>query len=327
MRTRHALTVLVPAVLFVGACSSSSSPNAGDYVDSVDRICRNLQDDLDEIGAPSDFEGLSDSAFDAADAFGAAAADLRKLAEPKDTGLAGDVRDLADGFDDSANMLDDISNAAKDGDSAGVADAEANLDAVREKNAELADSIDARRCDLDLLFTSTEAPPETVAPTIPETVPDTTEPTSFGKEVFDLTDSLVSDSGYQFSNGSADVAQAYIDLLDSVPELAAATGGVTVVELLNAEGGVGARVFVFIADDPMSTDAVDALAPNAAEGAALNPDVIDTFSGYTFADSEGKTYFIGLDDGYSNLMMVLGVGVNRDEVDTAINAVFDSLAD
>ncbi|MEI8241367.1 MAG: hypothetical protein WCI22_18305, partial [Actinomycetota bacterium] len=172
VRKAVALAATTAALVTMVACSNSA-PSSSQFANNVDGICRTLGTGLGDLSKPSTIDDLKGFADDASHLFASAVTALKKLQVPSGSSAAtSDAKTLVSNFDHLVDVLDDIATAARTADQATIDDRTTEFESVRAQDSDLADSLDAKHCDLDPLFDGL-APPVTDPPV---TEPATTTP-------------------------------------------------------------------------------------------------------------------------------------------------------
>jgi hypothetical protein len=212
-------------------------------------------------------------------------------------------------FEDQLDMLDGIAKSAKAGDHAAVDTKIGKLAALSANSNDLADSLNISRCQLDPVFTTTPSTtPSTTAPVVPltlplatlpvdttpiETTPPDTTPIASNKRKLSSS-KLVPLGSYTFADAPDGALTSFQTLLDLAPSMAAQSGTITGVDVVDSSGKSMGRVFVFQGDtDPLTPGSFDDVTPILTNNLPTSPKTIGTLDGLTFVDpSDGTNYFL-----------------------------------
>ncbi len=318
-----ALAVTTVALATMVACSDSA-PSSSQFVNSVDRICRTLGTGLDDLSKPGTIDDLASFADDASHLFASAVTAMKKLQVPGGSSSAiSDAKTLVSNFDHLVDVPDDIGAAAKSADQATIDERTAEFESVRSQDSDLADSLDAKHCDLDPLFDEL-APPVTDPPI---TEPATTTPITVGadgnKTTLRIAGELTPVDGLTFTDVTSDLLTAWTSVLNDSPIAAASPGQVAGVEV-SKNGTLIANVYIFLATDTVKSTSTFELA-NTLTQTTVTDDTVNGFPGLSWTTESGVAAFVGAqttgDAGY----LMYALAPTHDGLVVAITGLWASL--
>lgn len=186
--TRRSITALaVAATMTLAACGGGGSDTLSedDFIDEVNGLCADANDDLDDIDEPEELSDVVDFASDSSEIFSTLRDDLGELSPPDD--LADDYADALDAIDEIIELLGDFEQAADDDDQDEAFDIGVDLGGVSDELEGLAEDLGVDDCIFADAASNNEpvadgpvttAAPETVPPTTaaPITLPPTVPP-------------------------------------------------------------------------------------------------------------------------------------------------------
>ncbi|CAB4362834.1 unannotated protein [freshwater metagenome] len=291
VRKAVALAATMAALVTMVACSNSA-PSSSQFANNVDGICRALGTGLGDLSKPSTVDDLKGFADDASHLFASAVTALKKLQVPSGSSAAtSDAKTLVSNFDHLVDVLDDIATASRTADQATIDDRTTEFESVRAQDADLADSLDAKHCDLDPLFDEL-APPVTDPPvTDPATTTPITASTDSNKTTLALAAELVPVDGLTFTDVADNLLTAWTTVLDNSPITAASPGRVAGVEV-SKDGTLIANVYIFLPTDTVKSTSIFELA-NFLTQATVADDTVNGFPGLSWTTESGVAAFVG----------------------------------
>lgn len=301
------------AVAVVAVALTSCGGGGGDalstdaFSDELAGICRTVGRGIGDLDAAESLSDVRSNANDASGLYEVAINKLKKLKIPtSDEQFASDVRDLIASYEDQLDTLDDIARAARDNDQETVDSKISDLNGLASDSNDLADSLDISRCQLDPVFaattTTTEAPTTTVALTLPivteppetippETLPPDTLPPASNKTIITSTD-LVPLGDYSFNDAPDSAMNGFITLLDLAPTVAAQSGRIVGVDVLDSAGSTMGRLFAFESDtDPLTPGSFEEALPYLSGDTPTAPRTVGTIEGVAWSDADGTVNF------------------------------------
>ena len=271
------------------------------------RVCRTINRGIGNLDAPGSLDDVRSNATDASGFYEDGLAELKKLTIPtSDKEFASDVRDLIASFEDQLDTLDAIAKAAKENDQGSVDSRMSKLTDQATESNDLADSLDISRCQIDPVFTTvdttpatTEPPPLTlpIAPTTqatlpPDTVPPDTTPSASNKVVISAAD-LEPLGDYSFADAPAEAGTGFQTLLDLAPSMAAQSGTINAIDVLDSTGSTMGRVFTFESDtSPLTPGSFEELTPIITGDTPTTPKTVGTLDGLAWTDPDGTVNFL-----------------------------------
>ncbi|HEY7628939.1 MAG TPA: hypothetical protein VH761_17845 [Ilumatobacteraceae bacterium] len=276
------------------------------FSDQLAGVCRTINRGIGDLDPAASLADVRTNANEASALYEDAINELRKLKVPtSDQQFANDVRDLIASYEDQLDALDEIAKAARDNDQEAVDGKIGDLNDMAAESNDLADSLDISRCQIDPVFeatttTTTIAPTTTVALTLPivteppetippETFPLDTLPPEGNKTIITSTD-LVPLGDYSFADAPDEAMNGFITLLDLAPTVAAQSGRIVGVDVLDSTGATMGRLFAFESDtDPLTPGSFDEELPYLSGDVATSPKSVGTIDGVFWADADGAT--------------------------------------
>lgn len=307
MKRQTIVAVSVVAAFGVVSCGGNSSPtSASAYSDQLASVCRTIGRGIGNLDAATTLDQVRSNASNASALFEDGLNELKKLTIPSaDKSFAADAKDMITSFEDQLDTLDAIAKSAKEGDQAAVDTKIGKLTSQLANSNHLADSLNISRCQLDPVFTTTPPTTERVVPltlpiaTLPvdttpiETTPPDTTPIASNKRKLSSS-KLVPLGSYTFADAPDGALTSFQTLLDLAPSMAAQSGTITGVDVVDSSGKSMGRVFVFQSDtDPLTPGSFDEVTPILTNNLPTSPKTIGTLTGLTFVDpSDGTNYFL-----------------------------------
>jgi hypothetical protein len=137
------LMLLLAAVFALSACGGDDND---DFVSDADDICKEAEDKIDEIDRPSSVDeipGYVDEVNEIADD---TKADLEDLDPPSD--VEDDWNNYLDNVDEGIELLNELSDAAEQGDEQAVQELSEGerADELQQENEEIAEDIGFEQC-------------------------------------------------------------------------------------------------------------------------------------------------------------------------------------
>lgn len=251
--TRRSMTALaVAAIMGMAACGGGGSDTLSedDFIDEVNGLCADANDDLDDIADPESLSDVADFAADSSEIFTDLREALGEISAPDD--LADDFADALDTIDDLIAKLGDLEEAANDDDGDEVDALVEDIGGLSDDLEGLADDLGADDCifadeadPADTTPPDTEPVETTVAPTTPPTTavpltlpptvppatapPETAPPATAPPEtvsdtgalfsVVDLTTVFNDPFGFTMIDTTQDAALPFIEAVAAVPIL------------------------------------------------------------------------------------------------------------
>ena len=343
MKKRVLVSASVIIALVVTSCGDDGSVTSTDAVaDQLAGVCRTIGRGIGNLDAATSLDEVQANASDASALYESGLNELKKVEIPtNDRAFADDVEDLIASFEDQLDTLDAIVRAARDDDQAAVDSRISRLSDQAAESNDLADSLDVSRCQLDPVF---EAAPPTTEPDVPltlptlpeetfpvqtfpidtspiETVPIDTVPVS-NKVVVSSAD-MVPLGDYTFADAPVEAIESFHTLLDLAPSMAAQSGLITVVDVIDLDGLTMGRVFAFEADiDPLTPGSFEEVTPYFTGDVATTPMTIGTQTGVTWSDPDGTAYYLL---GVSNVVL-WGIAPTADLLVPALQAWGESVS-
>ena len=305
MNNKMRVAASVVVALAVTSCGGNDpAVSTAAFSDQLAAVCRTMGRGIGNLGATTSLDDVRSNADDAAALYEDGLNDLKKLTIPtNDKEFAGDVNDLIASFDDQLDTLDAIAKAAKESDQQTVDSKISKLADQAADSNDLADSLDISRCQLDPVFdtapVTTEAPVPSTLPivTLPfGTIPADTAPldtTPFSNKTVLSSSDLVPLGDYTFADVSYDVITGFHTLLDLSPSMAAQSGRISGVDVVDLTGHQMGRVFAFQSDaDSLTPGSLEEVTPFLTSDAPTTPMALGTQQGVTWTDPDGTAYFL-----------------------------------
>jgi hypothetical protein len=309
MNNKMMVSALIAAALVATSCGDDgSAPSADAVSDQLANVCRTIGRGINNLDAPTSLDDVRSNANEASALYEDGINELKKLKVPtNDQEFAGDVSDLIASFEDQLDTLDAIAKAAKESDQDTVDSKISTLSDQAADSNDLADSLDISRCQLDPVF---EAAPPTTEP-VPLTLPiATSPPETFPVETFPVdtapldttpvsnkdvrsTADMVPLGDYTFADAPPDAMTGFQTLLDLAPSMAAQSGFISGIDVIDLSGNTMGRVFAFEADvDPLTPGSFEEVTPYFTGDVPTTPLTIGTQAGVTWSDADGTAYFL-----------------------------------
>jgi hypothetical protein len=317
MRYVRVIAVGAAVALMATACGGSSGPTKDAFVTSVDDTCHTLDRALLALDEPSSIDAVSAYADKASRAYETALVALKKLAIPSDKAAVTDAKDLLANMDQQVTLLDAISTSAKGGDSATVTAKVSELDKLMKDTGNIAESLGAKRCNIDPLLatvvttstTTTSTEPASTVPvtTVPETTPLTLVPpttaqqtgpaTTIGssdteKKILPLAAAMSKNAKYKYADAPESITKNFVTVLNVVPETSQSAGKVGGVEVSDMNGTKFSRVFLFVPTDPLGNDAMKSMTKTLVGTSPSEVAVIGTLHGTIYHSTNSGYFFI-----------------------------------
>lgn len=342
MNKRVVVSASVTIALALAACGGTSNgPNTAAFSDQVATICRTINHGIANLDAATSLDGVRKNATNASTLYEDGVNELKKLTVPtSDKQFASDVKDLITSFGDQLDTLDAIAKAAKDNDQNTVNTRMSKLTKQAAASNGLAGSLNISRCQLDPVFTATidtvPATTPTTEPPVPLTLPIATQPPqtfppvtfpvattplASNKRILGSSD-LVPPAGYTWKDVSSNVLQGFRTLLELAPSMAAQSGGINGVDLVDSNGQASGRVFAFVSDTkPMTPGSFDEDTPFITSGTPTTPMTIRNLAGFTWTDPDGtENFLVGI-----NNVMLWAFASSPDALQFTVQTYLDSL--
>jgi hypothetical protein len=338
MRKKLVGSAALAFAMVVSSCGGSSpAPSASAFSDQLAGVCRTINRGIGNLDLASSLDEVRSNASDASALYEAGVNELKKLTIPSsDKDFEGNVKDLIASFEDQLDTLDAIAKAAKASDQETVDNRISKLSDQATDSNDLADSIDVRRCQLDPVF---EAAPVTTEPDVPltlPTLPETTVPETIPPETIPLETTPVVDNkvvvpsadlvplgDYTFADAPPDAITGFHTLLDLAPTIAAQSGRISVIDVIDSTGQPMGRIFAFESDtDPLSPGSIEEVTPYLTDDVPTTPLTIGTQSGVTWSDPDGTAYFLL---GVSNVVL-WAIAPSADLLQPALQAWGESVS-
>ncbi len=338
MTKKRVVSASAVLMVLIASCGSSSpGVSTAGFSDRLASVCRTIGRGIGNLDAATSLDEVRTNASAASALYEDGLNELKTLTIPtNDQAFAADVNDLITSFEDQLDTLDAIAKAAKAQDQATVDSKIGKLSDQAADSNDLADSLDISRCQLDPVFETTtpttEPPVPLTLPTVPETFPvetfpiDTTPfdtlPLSGNKTILSGSD-IVPLGDYTFTDASDTAVSAFQSLLDAAPSMAAQSGTISGVDVLDLNGQTMGRVFAFLSDtDPLTPGSLDELTPHLTDNIPTTPLTIDNLDGVTWSDSDGTAYFLV---GVSNVVL-WALAPTTDLLEPAVHSLLESIS-
>ena len=313
MNKRVVVSAFVAVALVCTSCGGSSKgTSTSAFGDQMATVCRTINRGIGNLDPATSLDVVRKNASDASSLYEDGVNELKKLTIPtSDKQFASDVKDLITSFEDQLDTLDSISKAAKDNDRTTVNARMAKLTKQAKQSNDLANSLNISRCQIDPVFTTVDTvapatttttttavpftlpiatqPPQTIPPA---TIPVATTPAAGDKQVISSTD-LKPLGNYTFADAPATASSGFITLLDLAPSMAAQSGRISAVDVIDSNGKTMGRVFGFESTtNPLTPGSFDAATPFITNSATTTPMTVGTLNGLTWNDSDGTVNFL-----------------------------------
>jgi hypothetical protein len=311
MNKRVVVSASVTVALVMASCGGSSKgPSSAAFSDQMATVCRTINRGIGNLDATTSLDDIRKNATNASSLYEVGVNELQKLTVPtSDKQFASDVKDLITSFGDQLDTLDAIAKAAKANDQGTVTSRMTKLTKQASQSNALADSLNISRCQIDPVFTTvdtvaptttTQAPvpltlpiatePPTTVP--PATIPVNTTPAAGDKQITSST-SLVPLGNYTFADAPATASSGFITLLDLAPSMAAQSGRISAVDVIDSNGKTMGRIFAFESStNPLTPGSFDEATPFITNSATTTPMTVGTLNGLTWNDADGTVNFL-----------------------------------
>ena len=339
MTKKQVVSASAALMVLVASCGGSSAgTSTAGFSDRLASVCRTIGRGIGNLDAATSLDDVRSNASEASTLYEDGLNELKKLTIPtSDQAFAADVKDLIASYEDQLDTLDAIAKAAKAQDQETVDSKIGKLSDQAADSNDLGDSLGITRCQLDPVFETTTPTTEPDVPltlpiaTVPETFPvetfpiDTTPfdtlPVSGNKTILSGSD-IVPLGDYTFTDTSDTSVTAFQSLLDAAPSMAAQSGTISGVDVIDPTGQPMGRVFAFESDtDPLTPGSLDEVTPHLTDNIPTTPLTIDGLNGVTWSDSDGTTYFL---IGVSNVLL-WALAPTADLLEPAVHALLESL--
>lgn len=271
MKTRSLVAFTAVAALTVASCGGGSGTlSEDDFVELMADICADAERGLDRLDAPADLAGLESFSQDASEVLTETSERLSKLKAPDD--FAVDFDNFVANIDDQIDALDDLEAAGRNDNDAAAEAAFVLLGDLNVERSQLGEDLGVDECVNDDETTTsdpvaTEAATTVPADTVPLTLPPTLPPQTAAPDttpvetvpietipsngqlftVVDLSTVFVAPEDFTLVNSEPAAAQAFIDIVASVPALNEGVLEMGVGVLLDATGTPVATIVAGIA--------------------------------------------------------------------------------
>jgi hypothetical protein len=290
------------------------------FSDQLAGVCRTINRGIGDLDPAASLSEVRSNANDASALYEDALNELKKLKVPTaDKQFKSDVEDLITSFEDQMDALDDIAKAARDNDQATVDSKIGRLNDLQGESNDLADGLNISRCQIDTVFeaatttTTTEAPTTTTSPPLtlpiateppttlpPDTLPPDTTPATSNKTITPSTD-LVPLGDYTFAEAPDTAMTGFQTLLDLAPSMAAQSGRIYGVDVIDSAGSTMGRLFAFESDvDPLTPGSFEEVTPYITGDTPTTPKTVGTIDGLSWTDADGTHNFLA---GVANVVL------------------------
>jgi hypothetical protein len=338
MNKRMVVAAALAVALTVASCGGGKAgPTTAAFSDQLAAICRTINRGIGNLDAPASLDDVHGNASDASALYEDGLTELKKLTIPSsDKQFAADVKDLISSFEDQLDTLDAIAKAAKENDQDTVDARMSKLTDQASESNDLADSLDISRCQLDPVFESVVTTPVTEPPvpltlpiatlpveTIPpETIPPDTTPIDGNKTILSSAD-LVPLGDYTFADAPDEANSGFETLLDLAPSIAAQSGRITGVDVIDSSGQTMGRVFAFESDtDPLTPGSFEEVTPYITSDTPTTPKTVGSLNGLAWTDADGTVNFLV---GVQNVVL-WAFAPSQDLLDAALQAWGESIS-
>jgi hypothetical protein len=318
MNKKMVVAASVAIALVAASCGDDAPAVSTDaFSDQLAGVCRTIGRGIGNLDDATSLEEVRSNATDASALYEDGLNELKKLKVPSsDKEFEADVQDLIASFEDQLDSLDAIAKAARESDQEAV---DSRISKLADQNADsndLAEGLDISRCQIDAAF---QATPPTTEPDVPLTLPIATlppltlpiatlPPDSAPLDSIAVTNKDIVSSGdlvplgdYSFADAPEDAITSFQTLVDLAPSLAAQSGRVSGVDVLDLDGQEMGRVFAFESDtDPLTPGSLEEVTPFLTGDIPTTPLTVGTLDGVTWTDPDGTTYFLV---GVSNVLL------------------------
>ncbi len=339
MNKRMVLSASLAAALTVTSCGGGSAgPSTAAFSDQLATICRTIGRGIGNLDTPASLDDVRSNASDASGLYEDGLTELKKLKIPtSDKQFAADVKDLISSFEDQLDTLDAIAKAAKENDQGAVDTRMSKLTDQASESNDLADSLNISRCQLDPVFETVATTTPTTEPPVPltlpiatlpaetfppETTPPDTTPLDTNKTILSSAD-LVPLGDYTFADVPDEANRGFQTLLDLAPSMAAQSGRITGVDVIDSSGQTMGRLFAFESDtDPLTPGSFDDLTPFITSDTPTTPKTVGTLDGLSWSDPDGTVNFLV---GVQNVVL-WAFAPSQDLLDAALQAWGESIS-
>lgn len=308
MSKRIIVSAAVAVAFFMSSCGGKSAGvSTASYSDQLAGVCRTINRGIGNLDATASLDDVRGNATEASALYEDGLNELKKLSVPtSDKEFSADVNDLIASFEDQLDSLDAIAKAARENDQEAVDARMSKLSDQAAESNDLADSLNLSRCQLDPVFATVETTP-TTEPTVPltlpiatvpdetvpvETVPLETTPVTGNKVILGSSD-LIPGPDYSFVDAPSDAISGFQTLLELAPLMAAQSGSIGGVDVLDSSAQTMGRVFVFVSDtNPLTPGSLDEVSPFFIGAAQTSPTTLSGLDGVTWSDDEGRSNFL-----------------------------------
>ena len=339
MSKRIIVSAAIAVVLFTSSCGGKSAGvTTSSYSDQLAGVCRTLNRGIGNLDAPASLDDVRSNATEASALYEDGLTELKKLTVPtNDKEFAADVNDLITSFEDQLDSLDAIAKAARENDQDAVNARMSKLTDQAAESNDLADSLNISRCQIDPVFATVVTTPTTEpvvpltlpiatapAETVPvETVPLETTPIITGNKTVLSSSDLVPLGDYSFTDAPAEALTGFNTLLDLAPSMAAQSGRISGVDVLDSSGQTMGRLFAFESDtDPLTPGSFDEVTPFITSSVPTTPRTVGTLDGLAWTDPDGTVNFLV---GVSNVVL-WSFAPTQDLLDSTLQAWGESIS-
>lgn len=307
MRKRVVVSIAMAVALATSSCGGKNEgPTTAGYSDQLAGVCRTINRGIAGLDAPTSLDDVRSNATEASTLYEDGLSELKKLKIPtSDKAFSDDVNDLITSFEDQLDSLDAIAKAARENDQDAVDERMSDLTDQASESNDLADSLDISRCQLDPVFITVETVP-TTEPTVPltlpiatvpaETVPAETVPvdtTPITNKVVLSSSDLVPLGDYSFADAPSEAINGFQTLLELAPSMAAQSGSLGGVDVVDSAGQTMGRVFVFVSDtSPLTPGSLEEVTPFITGSVPTTPANLSGLDGVTWTDDDGTVNFL-----------------------------------
>jgi hypothetical protein len=341
MNKRMVVSASIVVALTMTSCGGNSAgTTTAAFSDQLATICRTIGRGISNLDAPASLDDVRSNASDASALYEDGLTELKKLTIPtSDKAFASDVKDLITSFEDQLDTLDAIAKAAKENDQAGVDTRMSKLSDQASESNDLADSLDISRCQLDPVFETVATTTPTTEPPVPltlpiatvpvetippETFPPDTTPLPSNKTILSSTDLVpLHPDAYSFADAPDEAITGFQTLLELAPSMAAQSGRISAVDVIDPSGQTMGRVFAFESDtDPLPPGSFDEVTPIITSSTPTTPKTVGTLDGLAWTDPDGTVNFLV---GVSNVVL-WAFAPSQDLLDSALQAWGESIS-
>ena len=338
MSKRIVVWAAMAVVLATSSCGGKSAGvTTASYSDQLAGVCRTINRGIGNLDATASLDDVRSNATAASALYEDGITALKKLTVPtSDKAFSADVNDLITSFEDQLDSLDAIAKAARENNQDAVNTRMSKLSDQAAESNDLADSLNISRCQLDLVFATVDTTPTTEpvvpltlpiatvpAETVPvETVPLDTTPIVGNKTVLSSSN-LVPLGNYSFTDAPAEAITGFNTLLDLAPSMAAQSGRISGVDVLDSSRQTMGRLFAFESDtDPLTPGSFDEVTPFITSSVPTTPRTVGTLDGLAWTDPDGTVNFLV---GVSNVVL-WSFAPSQDLLDATLQAWGESIS-